>query len=250
MAYSRINLLAAVFFLLVQPALAAEVSVAVAANFTAPMKAIATAFERDTGHKAVLAFGSTGKFYAQIVHGAPFQMLLAADAAAPARLVQAGLGVDAMRFTYAVGRLALWSRQPGLVDGQGDVLHGDAFERLAIADPRLAPYGAAAIQTLTALGELQRLRPRFVQGENIAQAYQFVATGNAALGFVALSQIYADGRIAEGSGWIVPDTLHAPIRQDAVILKNGADNAAAAALAGYLRGDKARAIIRAFGYGI
>ena len=247
---ARFRFLAFALLLTALPALAAEVSVAVAANFTAPMKQIAAAFERDTGHKAVLAFGSTGKFYAQIVHGAPFQMLLAADDATPARLVQAGLALEATRFTYAVGRLALWSRQPGLVDGQGEVLHGDAFERLAIADPRLAPYGAAAIETLTALGELQRLRPRFVQGENIAQAYQFVATGNAALGFVALSQVYADGHIAAGSGWIVPDSLHAPIRQDAVILERGADNAAAAALADYLRGDKARAIIRAFGYGL
>lgn len=248
MAIPGLHLLGAVLLVLALPAAAAEVAVAVAANFAAPMKRIAAAFERDSGHKAVLSIGSTGKFYAQIMHGAPFDMLLAADDETPARLVKAELGVEDSRFTYAVGRLTLWSRQPGLVDGNGDVLHGDAFKRLAIADPRLAPYGAAAIETLTALDERQRLQPRLVQGENIAQAYQFVATGNAALGFVALSQVYAGGRIAEGSGWIVPASMHAPIRQDAVVLKNGMDNPAAAALADYLRGDEARAIIRAFGY--
>ena len=247
MYLARLFLLALVFMPAL-PSAAAEVSVAVAANFTAPMKQIAAAFERDTGHKAALAFGSTGKFYAQIAHGAPFQMLLAADDKTPARLVHDGLAVDSTRFTYAVGKLVLWSRQRGLVDDRGEVLSTGTFERLALADPKLAPYGAAAIETMTALGQLQRLQPRFVQGENIAQAYQFVATGNAPLGFVALSQVYADGRITQGSGWIVPAKLHAPIRQDAVILKTGADNPAAVALAAYLRSEKARTIIRAFGY--
>lgn len=227
---------------------AGEVSVAVAANFTAPMQKIAAAFAQDTGHKAVLAFGSTGKFYAQIKNGAPFQLLLAADDETPARLEKEGLALAGTRFTYATGRLVLWSRQPGLVDDKGEVLRQGKFERLAVADPKLAPYGAAAMQVLGQLGLLQALQPRLVQGENIAQTHQFVATGNAALGFVALSQVMTEGRIATGSAWVVPLSLHAPLRQDAIVLNAGKDQAAAAALAAYLKGDKARAIIRAYGY--
>jgi molybdate transport system substrate-binding protein len=229
---------------------AGEVPVAVAANFSAPMQQIAAAFEADTGHRAVLSFGSTGMFYAQIRNGAPFQLLLAADAETPARLEQEGLAVAGTRFTYATGRLVLWSAQPGVVDDRGEVLRRPGSGRIALANPKLAPYGAAAIETLKALGLLQGLQPRFVQGENIGQAYQFVATGNAPLGFVALSQVMVDGRIAKGSAWVVPASLHAPIRQDAVVLMNGKDNAAATALASYLKGDKARAIMRSFGYGL
>jgi molybdate transport system substrate-binding protein len=227
---------------------AGDVHVAVAANFAAPMEKIATMFGADTGHKALLAFGSTGKFYAQIRNGAPFDVLLAADDATPARLEREGRGAG--RFTYAVGRLALWSRQAGLVDAQGAVLRSGRFERLAVADPKLAPYGAAAYDTLGKLGLLETLRPKLVQGENIAQAYQFVATGNAQLGFVALSQVQADGKLKEGSAWIVPSSLHAPIRQDAILLAKGRDSQAAAALMRYLRGDKARAVIRSYGYEI
>lgn len=226
----------------------AEVPVAVAANFTAPMQKIAAAFEQDTGHKAVPAFGATGKFHAQIRNGAPFQMLLAADDETPARLEKEGLAVPGSRFTYATGRLVLWSAQPGLVDARGEVLGTGSFERIALADPRLAPYGAAAVQMLTRLNQLQRLQPRFVQGESIGQAYQFVATGNAPLGFVALSQVMAEGRIAQGSAWVVPAALHAPLRQDAIILSAGKDNPAAAALAAYLQGARARAILRGYGY--
>ena len=227
---------------------AAEVQVAVASNFTGPMQKIAAAFEAETGHKALLSFGSTGAFYAQIRNGAPFQLLLAADDETPARLEKEGTVVAGTRFTYAIGRLVLWSAQAGLVDGKGKVLRKRGDGRVAIANPRLAPYGAAAIEALTALGLLQTLQPRFVQGENIAQTYQFAATGNAALGFVALSQVMVDGRIAKGSAWVVPAGLHAPIRQDAVVLSAGKDNAAAAALAIYLKGEKARAIIRSYGY--
>jgi len=198
----------------------------------------------------VLAFGSTGKFYAQIKNGAPFQMLLAADDETPARLDKEGLAVPGSRFTYAIGKLVLWSAQAGLVDDQGAVLRTGGFERIAVADPRLAPYGAAAAETLNHLDLLQTLEPRFVRGENIGQTYQFVATGNAALGFVALSQVMVDGRITKGSAWLVPSELHTPIRQDAVILNTAKDNAAAAALASYLRSDKARAIIRAYGYAL
>ncbi|WP_196862928.1 MULTISPECIES: molybdate ABC transporter substrate-binding protein [unclassified Polaromonas] len=227
---------------------AAEVSVAVAANFTAPMQKIAEAFAQDTGHKAVLAFGATGKFYAQIRNGAPFQVLLAADKETPALLEKEGFAVAGTRFTYATGRLVLWSAQPGVVDDKGDVLRTSTDGKVALADPKLAPYGAAAIESMTRLGLLQRLQPRFVQGESIAQAYQFVATGNAPVGFVALSQVMADGRIAKGSAWVVPARLHAPILQDAVLLNPGKDNPAALALTGYLRGEKARAIILSHGY--
>ena len=229
---------------------AADVSVAVAANFSAPMHKIAQAFEQDTGHKALLAFGATGNFYAQIKNGAPFQVLLAADGATPARLESEGAGIANSRFTYATGKLVLWSKQAALVDGKGDVLRGAKFDRIAIANPKLAPYGAAAIETLTALGLLQALQPKFVQGENIAQTYQFIATENAPLGFVALSQVFADGRIGQGSAWIVPAHLHKPIQQDAVLLVAGKDNPAASALLAYLRGEKAKSIIRSFGYGI
>jgi molybdate transport system substrate-binding protein len=227
---------------------AAEVVVAVAANFTAPMQKIAAAFEKDTGHKALLSFGSSGKFYAQIENGAPFQMFLSADDEKPARLEQEGLAVPGSRFTYAVGTLVLWSARPGLVDNKGAVLRNGQFNKLAVANPKLAPYGAAAVETLSALGLKAALQPRFVEGENIAQTFQFVQTGNAELGFVALSQVMQDGRIASGSAWIVPDSLHSPIRQDAVLLSNGRGNAAATALATYLKGDKARAIMRAYGY--
>lgn len=227
---------------------AAEVSVAVAANFTAPMQKIAAAFEQDTGHKALLTFGSTGKFYAQIKSGAPFEVLLAADDETPARLEREGLGAPGMRFTYAIGRLVLWSRQPTLVDDQGDVLKTGRFERLALADPKLAPYGAAAVEVLNGLGLLKSLAPKFVQGGNIAQTHQYVATGNAELGFVALSQVFADGKLTRGSAWTVPARLHTPIRQDAVVLNAGKDKPAALAFMAYLRNDKARAIIRSFGY--
>lgn len=227
---------------------AAEVSVAVAANFTAPMNKIAAAFEQDTGHKAVLSFGATGKFYAQIKNGAPFQILLAADQETPAKLEQEGQIVAGSRFTYATGRVVLWSKQPGLVDDKGEVLKKGNFEKLAIADPKLAPYGAAGVEVMDKLGVRQALQPKIVQGENIGTAFQFVSTGNAALGFVALSQIMVDGKISEGSAWVVPLNLHSPIRQDAVALSNSKDNPAAAALLTYLKGDKAKAIIKSFGY--
>lgn len=227
---------------------AAEVGVAVAANFSAPMQRIAAAFEQDTGHRAVLAYGSTGRFHAQIRNGAPFEILLAADDQTPARLEREGLGVAGSRFTYAIGRLVLWSRDPGLVDGQGALLKSGRFRRIALADPKLAPYGAAALQVLQRLGLAGALAPKFVQGESIAQAHQFVATGNAELGFVAMAQVFADGELKEGSAWVVPADLHAPIRQDALLLARGRDNPAARALMSYLRSAKARAIIRAFGY--
>lgn len=227
---------------------AGEASVAVAANFTVPMQKIAAAFEQQTGHKASLAFGSTGKFHAQVRNGAPFHVLLAADDETPLRLEREGQVVPGSRFTYATGRLVLWSATPGLVDTQGEVLRKGSFRRLAIADPKLAPYGAAAMQAMEKLGLAQALAPRLVQGESIGQTFQFAATGNAELGFVALSQVMAEGRIGKGSAWLVPAQLHAPIRQDAALLTQGRHNPAAVALMDFLRSEPARAIIRAHGY--
>lgn len=234
--------------LLASAAHADTVSVAVAANFTAPMQKIAAEFAKDTGHKAELSFGATGKFYAQISNGAPFGVLLAADDTTPAKIAREGKGVVDSRFTYAVGKLVLWSKQDGYVDAQGAVLKTGKFQHVAIANPKLAPYGLAAEQTLTQLGLLEQIKPKFVQGENIGQTYQFAATGNAELGFVALSQVMEDGKIKSGSAWLVPPSMHEPIRQDAIVLNTAKDNAAAKALMDYLRGDKARAIISSYGY--
>ncbi|MDO8959873.1 MAG: molybdate ABC transporter substrate-binding protein [Rhodocyclaceae bacterium] len=227
---------------------AAEVHVAVAANFAAPMKILAMEFEKATGHKALLAFGASGKFYAQIRNGAPFHVLLSADDAVPAKLEQEGLSVPGSRFTYAVGTLVLWSARPGLVDDQGAVLARGGFKHLAVANPKLAPYGAAALETLNQMKLAAALQPRFVYGENIAQTYQFVASGNAELGFVALSQVMQDGRLTGGSAWIVPAGMHRPIRQDAVLLLPGRNNAAATALLNFLREPATLAIIESYGY--
>jgi len=227
-----------------------ELRVAVAANFTAPMRQIAAEFAKDTGHQARLSFGGSGKLYAQIKHGAPFHVFLSADDEIPARLEKEGMAEAGSRFTYAVGTLVLWSARPGYVDDQGAVLQHGHFNKLALANPRLAPYGRAAMEVLERLGLLQNLSAKFVQGENVAQTWQFVSTGNADLGFVALAQVMQDGKIARGSVWIVPAKLHAPIRQDAVVLTPGKDNPAAAALVKYLKGEKAKAIIRSFGYEI
>ncbi|MBI5335388.1 MAG: molybdate ABC transporter substrate-binding protein [Burkholderiales bacterium] len=235
---------------LAQPAQADTVQVAVAANFTGPMKQIAAAFQQATGHEAVLLFGATGKFAAQIANGAPFEVLLAADDETPRRLEQQGLAVPGSRSTYAVGRLVLYSAQPGKVDARGEVLRADRQARVAIANPRVAPYGEAALQTLQALGVRADVEPRLVTGESITQAFQYVASGNAELGFVALSQVAAPGQPAAGSWWVVPESLHAPIRQDAVLLLPGRDKPAARALLDYLKSEPARAVIRAWGYGL
>lgn len=228
---------------------AAQLSAAVAANFTAPMKKIAEAFEKDTGHTLALSFGSTGKFYAQIKNGAPFEVFFAADDTTPARLEKEGEGVQGSRFTYAIGKLVLWSKQPDLVDKEGEVLRTGHFNRIALAEPKLAPYGAAAMQTLESLGLANTLKAKLVRGESIGQAYQFVATENAPLGFVALSQVFAQGRLTEGSAWVIPETLHDPIRQDALILEKGKTNPAAFELMRYMQGETAKRIIRSYGYG-
>ena len=225
-----------------------EVRVAVAANFATPLKTLAAEFEKESGHTLALSAGATGKLYAQIKSGAPFDVLLSADDETPARLEKEGDGVTGSRFTYAVGRLVLWSAQANTIDAQGAVLKTGNFKHLALAAPHLAPYGAAAVQTLTQLGLLAALTPRFVQGESIGQTYSFVASGNAELGFVALSQVFENGRINRGSGWIVPASLHEALRQDAVLLSRARDKPAARALLAFLQGSKARGLIRAFGY--
>lgn len=225
-----------------------EVSVAVAANFTGPMQVIAVLFERDTGHKANLAFGATGKFYAQITNGAPFEILLAADDETPVRLVKEGHAVAGSAYTYAIGKLVLWSADPKLVDARGEILKKGGFRHLALANPKTAPYGGAALQTMGKLGVTETLKPLFVQGENISQTQQFVVTGAAELGFVAYSQVIKNGQIGSGSGWIVPGTFYDAINQDAVLLAKGKDKPAATALLKYLKSDKAQAVIKSFGY--
>ena len=227
---------------------AETVQVAVAANFTAPMQQIAADFEKDTGHKAVLSFGATGKFYAQITNGAPFEVFLSADDETPARLEKELLIAPHTRFTYAIGKLVLWSPQDGYVDAKGEILKTGEFKHLSLANPKTAPYGTAAIEVLKKLGAYEHAQTRIVQGENIAQAHQFVASGNAELGFVALSQVYKDGKVTAGSAWIVPSNLYAPIRQDAAILAKGLHNPAAKALVDYLKSDKARSVIKSYGY--
>ncbi|MBF8730428.1 molybdate ABC transporter substrate-binding protein [Pseudomonas guariconensis] len=227
-----------------------EVQVAVAANFTAPIQAIAKDFEKDTGHKLVVASGATGQFYAQIKNGAPFDVFLAADDSTPAKLEQEKAIVPGSRFTYAIGTLALWSAKPGYVDDKGEILKQNTFQHLAIANPKTAPYGLAATQVLDKLKLTETTQAKLVEGQNITQAFQFVSTGNAELGFVALSQVYKDGKVQSGSAWIVPAQLHEPIRQDAVILVKGKDNPAAKALVDYLKGPKAAAVIKSYGYEI
>ncbi|WP_031432599.1 molybdate ABC transporter substrate-binding protein [Methylomarinum vadi] len=227
---------------------AETVNVAVAANFTAPMKMIAAQFEQETGHKTQLAFGSSGKFFAQIKNGAPFQVFLSADSKKPATLEQEGLAVAGSRFTYALGSLVLWSARPDGVDTKGEVLRQNDVKHLAMASPKLAPYGLAAQQTLEQMGLWSTLQDKLVLGENIAQTYQFVASGNAELGFVALSQVMKDGQLISGSAWHIPAELYSLIRQDAVLLSNGKDNPAASALLDYLKSDRAAVVIKSYGY--
>jgi molybdate transport system substrate-binding protein len=227
------------------PALADDTQVAVAANFTEPAKEIAAAFTAATGHRAILSFGSSGQFYAQMAHGAPYEVFLSADAERPKKAEQDGLAVPGTRFTYAVGRLVLFSRTPGLVDPAGAVLKAGRFAHVAIADPAAAPYGVAAIQTMQKLGVYDAIKPKIVQGSSITQAYQFVATGAAELGFVALSQVVGE---PGGSRWVVPSADHAAIDQQAVLLFTGQKNPAAKAFLAFLKGPQAVGIIKRYGY--
>ena len=224
------------------------VQIAVAANFTAPARALAEIFARTTGHEAKLSFGATGAFYTQIKNGAPFDILLAADDERPIRLEKEGDTVPGSRFTYAIGQLVLWSAKPGFVDDQGAVLKGGNFNKIAIANPKLAPYGAAAVETMDKLGLAAALTPKLVTGESIGQTYNFIATGNAELGFVALAQVLDGGKLKSGSMWVVPAKYHAPIIQDAVILKRAAANPAAKAWMALMRSPNTQDFIRSYGY--
>jgi molybdate transport system substrate-binding protein len=227
---------------------AAEVRVAVAANFAGPMKDLAAVFESQTGHKLLLTPGASGKFYAQITNGAPFDVFLSADDETPQKLEKVGKAVQGSRFTYAIGRLILWSpKDNGVADGI-DILKKGDFRFLAIANPRVAPYGIAAVQTMQKIGVLSKLEPKVVQGENISQTHQFVTSGNADLGFVALSQVWQNGKLKSGSGWLVPETYHDALRQDAVLLEAGKQSEAAQALMNFLKSEKAREIMTAYGY--
>ncbi|WP_067098597.1 molybdate ABC transporter substrate-binding protein [Marinomonas atlantica] len=227
---------------------AEQVHAAVAANFTGAMKFVVAQFEQDTGYDVRLSFGSSGKILAQIQNGAPFDVFLSADQAKPQALQNKGLVQEGSRFTYAIGALALWSSLPDFIENDYSRLTSDDYNKLALANPKLAPYGLAATEVLQALGLKDATQAKWVQGENIAQTYQFVATGNADLGFVALSQIMSKGHVTEGSSWIVPSDLYSPIRQDAVLLKTAKDNSAATALLAYLQSDAAQQIIQSYGY--
>ena len=227
---------------------ASEVRLAVAANFAAPMRSLAQSFEKATGHKVVVALGATGQLYAQIKNGAPFDVLLAADDETPKKLESEGLAVSGSRATYAIGRLVLWSKRDGLIDAKGEFLSTGRFDRIAIANPKLAPYGLAAIEVIEKLGLTQAIKPKVVEASNITQAHQFVASGNAEIGFVALAQVAEGGKIKTGSGWIIPESLHSPIQQDLVLLLRGKANPAAQQFIEFLRSENAKAVIRSYGY--
>ena len=228
---------------------AGEVQVAVAANFAGPLARIGESFTAATGHKLVVSAGSTGKFYSQIQAGAPFEVLIGADDETPKKLIAEKLAVSGSNFTYAIGKLVLWSAKPGFVDADGQVLAGKGFEHLAIANPKTAPYGAAGLEVLKARGLRDALAAKLVTAESISQAYQFVSTGNAELGFVALSQVVVPDKPVVGSYWLVPAALYGEIRQDAVLLTTGDKNPAARALLDYLKSAPAKAVITAYGYG-
>lgn len=244
----RLFLSTAALLLASWSAQAAQATVAVAANFAEPLRALAAVLEKTTGHRLEIVVGATGRLYAQIANGAPFDLFLAADQATAAKAESEGLTVPGSRFLYATGQLVLWSARPDLVDKHGQVLRQDGWRRLAVANPRTAPYGAAAMQTLAQLGLTQALAPRLVQGESIAQTYNFAHTGNAELAFVALSQVLEGGRLKSGSMWVVPAQYHEPIRQDAVLLKRGARNEAARALVKLMQSPAGQDLIRSFGY--
>ncbi len=225
---------------------AGQTNVAVAANFTEPAKEIAGLFKQKTGNEAILSFGASGPFLTQITHDAPFQAFLSADAERPKAAIEGGFAVPGSKFTYAIGKLVLWSKVIDVTKGD-EALKAGAFSKLSIADPAGAPYGAAAIETMQALGVYDAIRPKIVQGASIAQAFQFVETKNAELGFVALSQVYG---VTEGTRWLVPQDLYAPIRQDAVLLKKGENDEASKAFLEFLKGPEARAVIGKFGYAL
>ncbi len=240
-------------FLTMCPAtsVAEEVRVAVAANFLATLNEIVTTFEQDTGHVVTVSSGSSGRLYAQIKNGAPFDVFFSADVMRPRLMEEEGLAVQGSRFTYAVGRLTLWSPGPTMIEGNGKaMLLSDEVEHVAIANPKTAPYGAAAKEVLQALGLWEPIQDRLVRGENIGQTFHFVFSKNAQLGFVALSQVLGHKVNGAGRRWDVPAHLHAPLRQQAVLLHNGQDNEVAYAFLDYVKGATSLNVIERFGYGL
>ncbi len=232
---------------------AAEVQVAVAANFTAPMKDIAVMYEKATGDKILASYDSTGKFYAQIKNGAPYQVLFAADAKTPAKIEAEGLGVKGTAKPYAFGKLVLWSATPDFVKEDKNFILSDAVKKIAVANPKLAPYGEAAYQTMTSWKNIERAKEKFVEGDNIGNTYNYAATGNAQVGFVALSQVIdpKTSKFAKGSGWIIPSNLYSPIRQDSVVLNPGKDNAAVEKFMKYMAtSPDVKKLIESYGYGL
>lgn len=227
---------------------AESIKIAVAANFSAPMKVLAAEFEKKSGHSVSLSFASTGKFYAQILNGAPFHAFFSADRTTPEKLEAQGEAVVNSRFTYAIGALALWSAKPEIIAEPLTTLKKGEFNKLALANPKVAPYGEAAVEVLEKLKLKHITEKKWVQGENIAQTFQFVSTKNADLGFVALSQIMEEGKIKQGSYWLVPTDLHTPIHQDAQILERGKDSPATHKLMEFVRRAEAKTIIQSFGY--
>lgn len=234
--------------LLTPAALAGEALIAVAANFATPLQRLASDFAKTSVHTLQIAPESTGKLYAQIHHGAPYDVLLAADQATPQRLASEGHALPDTQFTYGVGQLVLWSSTPGSTGTLKEVLTDSQAKHLAIANPKTAPYGSAAVSVLKNMGLYERWQPRLVQGENITQTLQFVSTGNAAMGFVAMSQVMQNGKFTQGSGWVVDQALYPAIKQDAILLKKGEHNAAATAFLAYLKSPPARQLIRQYGY--
>lgn len=228
---------------------AESINIAVASNFIAPAQEIAKLFENETGHQIKISSGSSGKFFAQIQNGAPFHILLSADALIPVNLLKEGLAVPSTQITYAIGKLVLWSSTAELVTGNDKALDGNKFKKIAIANPELAPYGVAAIETLKHLGQYQHIKTKIVWGENIAQTHQFVLSGNAELGFVSASQVMRDGKLIQGSAWIIPDSFHSAILQDAVLLNKGSNSIAARSFLIFLESEKVKKIIQEYGYG-
>ncbi|MEN9756228.1 MAG: hypothetical protein RL755_415 [Pseudomonadota bacterium] len=249
MLHNKITAMAlTVFTLLNSPVFADTTLVAVASNFTKPMTEIAAEFEKATGHTAKLSFSSSGKFVSQIENGAPFEVFLSADESSPLRLEKDGFAVSGSTRTYAIGKLVLWSSIPGFIDDQGAALTNGKFEHIALADPKLAPYGAATVDYLNRKKLLDKLQPLMIMGENISQTHQIISSGNVELGFVALSQVIENGKISSGSGVIIPNNQHNPIKQSITLLKIGAENPAAQALINYLKLPAAKNIIQKYGY--
>lgn len=231
-------------------AFADEIQVAVAANFAGPAKTIAAEFEKETGNKVLIASDATSKLYAQVKNGAPFEIFLSADQDTPNKLAKEGDADSSTQFTYGIGKLVLWSAKADFVDSKGEVLKSGNFSHLSVANPKTAPYGTAAVEVMKKLGVYEAIAPKLVQGENIAQTFQFVSSGNAELGFVALSQVAKDGQITEGSAWVVDPNYYNPIKQDAILLNKGKGHKAAEAFLFYLQSVKTKATIRKFGYEI